>query len=479
MRKTFRSYALENPNAEVTSINCRHFRNSAFVLILCLLAPFPSWCQSVPEFFGVYGTLDGKLAAMIGGKGNFTPPQSSIQVLDYLNGQVSAQGALVLQGSDLRFLVFDAAVADASSSVELYKLPYARNSITRPDALGQLGALYGSKPVNTTAPMQKYVLAKAADLKIELLQKPVPGQPQMVQLVPESDLEPGIYGLFANRTRDGQEVTLTRVFEWKGSSGATETPFCIDMLGTGGYGGMMEDHDARLEHPYFIDKHNYVPCSGGAASSPAGSSGTINSNTGESGAAAALCNDYDGCIKAGLASYQDADWSGASSAFASAGKLRPTIGTPWYWLGIVLLRDGQPHRAEELSDFWNKALSLGGVVAIPACHEKTLQPCERGTLRLSVKAVSFSPAGSTTSFSVAPSEIEPGRILNTPSAEHISYSMKIDGKNYAFDFVPPGLERECTFNLMVQCPTDGAAKQLLLAQFISGTVPELASGTLK
>jgi hypothetical protein len=45
--------------------------------------------------------------------------------------------------------------------------------------------------------MQKWVVAKTDALKVELLQKPVSGQPQMVQLVPGSKLDAGMYGLFA------------------------------------------------------------------------------------------------------------------------------------------------------------------------------------------------------------------------------------------------------------------------------------------
>jgi hypothetical protein len=48
----------------------------------------------------------------------------------------------------------------------------------------------------------------------------------------------------------------------------------------------------------------------------------------------------DGCMKTGISNYQSSDWNGSSAAFEAATKLRPTIGTPWYWLGNVLLRDG-------------------------------------------------------------------------------------------------------------------------------------------
>jgi hypothetical protein len=80
----------------------------------------------------------------------------------------------------VHFLVFDAAVAEASASLELYKLPYARNLITRPDATAQVAGLLnqvtgrGGQPQAQASPMQKYVVAKTDALKIELLRSPSP-----------------------------------------------------------------------------------------------------------------------------------------------------------------------------------------------------------------------------------------------------------------------------------------------------------------
>jgi hypothetical protein len=272
---------IRRPAIRASVFELRHaFQKGPLVAVLCLLSALPAWCQSLPEFFGIYANVDGKLASMIGGKGNFTPSHSGLQVLDYYTGDSGTQTTFELQGNGISFLVFDSAVADVSATVELYKLPYARNMITRPEAVsGLLGQISGSPQGNSASSLQEYIVAKTDELKIELLQKPVAGQPQMVQLVPASGLESGIYGLFAVRNQGGQTTIVDQIFEWKGASGAVATQFCIDMLHTGGFGGLIEDHDARLEHPYSLAKEKYVPCGAGIASGTP-SSGSSTKGTG-------------------------------------------------------------------------------------------------------------------------------------------------------------------------------------------------------
>jgi hypothetical protein len=191
--------------------------------------------------------------------------------------------------------------------------------------------------------------------------------------------------------------------------------------------------------------------------------------------APAACNDYNACFQGGMNAYKAHDWRGAMAAFQAAANQRATSGEPWVWLGRVLLRDGQRHRLDDLSEVWDKALSLGAEILIGACHEQALRPCERGDLALSGKSVSFLAARSRTIFSAAPSDIEPGRVLNNSGAAHISYSLKVAGKNYAIDFIPLATT-SCTFNLMVQCSPEGISEQLILAQYVSQTLPKLARG---
>jgi hypothetical protein len=176
-----------------------------------------------------------------------------------------------LEGGDVRFIVFDAAVADTVSGLELYKLPYARNLMTRPDGLAQVGGLLdqvsGRRPQQGPPParMEKYVVAKTDALKIELLQKPVPAQPQMLQLVPDKKLDAGVYSLFAVRVQGGQRFIVNQLFEIKGPA---STPFCIDLAQTGGFGGAMDESDARMQRPYYLAKEKYSPCGASANVNP-------------------------------------------------------------------------------------------------------------------------------------------------------------------------------------------------------------------
>jgi hypothetical protein len=432
----------------------------------------------VPEFFGIYATTDGKLIPLTGGRGSFTPPQQNLSFFDWYNMNAQARKVLSLEGGDLRFTVFDAAVADASAGIELYKLPFARNILPQQDALGQVGGLLGQisgQPQPKAAPvsMQKYVIAKTDALKIELLQKPIPGQPQMIQLVPESPLEPGIYSIFALRSQGGQQTIVTVPFEWNNSSAGATKPFCVDLAITGGYGGSMENHDAQMEHPYYLAKQKYVEC-GASPSSTSATFETAPGNANSGGTGSAACNGYKDCFNSGLKSYEAQNLAEAMADFQAASEADPKQGQPWYWQGIVMLKGHQISQVEQLARVWDKALSLGSLIAISACHERGIQPCERGNLMLSQKFVSFSQ-GNTQTFNVPPQQTEPGRILNNAAFGHATYGFKIGGKNYTFDFVPSTWQT-CKFDLMVQCPQSGFAEQLILAQYIAQTLPKLASG---
>lgn len=188
----------------------------------------------------------------------------------------------------------------------------------------------------------------------------------------------------------------------------------------------------------------------------------------------AACNGYADCFKAGIKSYEAANETEATADFQAASEADPKQGQAWYWQGIVMLKGHQITQVEQLARVWDKALSLGSIIAISVCHERGIQPCERGSLMLSQKFVSF-PQGNTQALNVPPQQTEPGRILNNAAFAHVTYSLKTGGKNYTFDFVPSTWQT-CKFDLMVQCPQSGFAEQLILAQYVAQTLPKLASG---
>jgi hypothetical protein len=232
--------------------------------------------------------------------------------------------------------------------------------------------------------------------------------------------------------------------------------------------------DAAISYNMSMSSAKYVPCGGtsGTTTQPT----TNPSDTVASSNAVPACSDYDSCFQAGIAAYKSKDWGGAKTAFQAAANQRPTTGEPWIWLGRILFQDNQPHQLADLSDVWDKALSLGAQLMLGACHERSFQPCQRGDLALSTKSISFLANGSQPIFSAAPADITPGRIFNNSAGAHISYSMRVANKNYAIDFIPLGTV--CQFNLMVQCPQEGITKQLIMAQYVSETLAKLTRGVL-
>ena len=415
-----------------------------------------------PEFFGIYASVDGKLAPLFGGRGSFTPQHHDLEVFNINSMRAETLTVFSLDGTDMRITVFDPAIADTSANIELFKLPFARSLETQPDVLGQVTGILGPSKSTTTS-MQKYVLAKTDALRIELLQKPISGQPQMIQLVPASALEPGLYSVFAVRSQGGQQMVFGVMFEWNSQSGEPAKPYCIDLKTTGGIGGAMDDSDARMMHPFYLAKEKYAEC---------GTTSSSSSGIGSSGRAA--CGGYDGCFNAGIKAYGEQNSAETIVSFQAAVKADPTKGEAWKWLGISMLQGHQVGQVEQLASVWDKALSLGSTITISACHERGFQSCERGDLNLSPAWISFS-LGDTQLFNVPPKQIEPGRIMNNPSGGQVSYSLKAGGKNYNFDFIP-STWATCTFNQMVQCPQEGNAEQLILSQYVSQTIPKLAQG---
>jgi hypothetical protein len=447
-------------------------------LLVSAISPPPASCQ-VPEFLGIYAVADGKLAALIGGKGTFTPSKKDFEVFDLFNMKTVTRDVLVFDGGDLHFLVFDAAVADASANLELYKLPYGRNLVTRPDALAQVGGLLGQ--VSGQQPrgqspsaslLQKYVVAKIDALKVELLQKPVSGQPQMLQLIPASNLEPGMYCLFVVRNQGGQRMIGGQLFEWKARSASVAAPYCIDLATTGGFGGMMEQDDARMLHPYYLAKEKYAPCSG--PTTPPPSPTEIPPALGMVGSSVApgFCSDYDACLRAGQNAFQSSDWSGAISAFQAATSQRPADGEAWRWLGSAFMAGG---RLQDAPGAWDRALQLGAQLTFNVCRGRGMRPCEWSALVLTLKEISFFVRGQK-EFSGTPSGVATSSISNGAFKSKSSLGLRVDGKDYILDFSPFGVS--CQVGSYLHCPTTGTQQKEALRDYVSRTITRLASGSL-
>jgi hypothetical protein len=430
----------------------------------------------LPEFYGNYAIAGGKAI----GIDSATASPGTVQVRighRTMGDKVCVPGTAIVTGAvpvpipemppNVQFLVFYepsglATPMMAVRDMHLFIEGFVRNL--------QVDGCYSSKldPISLRAEENAW---DSSTGEVELRSKPVPGQQEMVLAVPATRLDPGVYSL------SGGALKSPFVFAVSPVSIGEKTK-CIDLtvqhstwaIATG---GVLSEKAVRCTG----STETTNPSVGGATPQPPAQSSVVSDTRPNSGIGAAVCSNYDACLQAAMNAYKSRDWGSATAAFEAAANQRPTSGEPWVWLGRILFMDNQPHQQSDLSNVWDKALSLGAELMIGACHELTLRPCERGDLALSTKSVSFLANGSQAVFSAAPADITPGRILNNSAATHISYSMKVANKNYAIDFIPLGTQ-ECQFNLMVQCSPEGVTKQLVLAQYVSQTLPKLARGAL-
>jgi hypothetical protein len=185
----------------------------------------------------------------------------------------------------------------------------------------------------------------------------------------------------------------------------------------------------------------------------------------------ASCGDYDACLRAGMSAFRYANWPAAISNFQAAAGLRPTSAVPWAGLSGGYLRTGQ---MQNLIQAWEKTLSLGGKILIPVCHELAFRPCDRGILWVSANSVAFRDIENRTIFSVPPSQVIAKGVSNNSTMAYASFGLRVGGRNYDFDFVP--FRAGCRTQLFVQCPPQGVAQQLAVANYVEQTIPKLASG---
>ncbi len=451
-------------------------------ILCCLLAPNAVYCQSqpslpVPEFYGTYAVTNGRLVKLDGKEVRadrtvsvkFGQRQSAAEILNRAPVASSHDVNLPVFSPDLKIIVYSQSGGmlsplQVAEELRIEPLVFVRsvsvdtgfpNNVRRSGA--ENGWDYGNAP-------ELLGLATGDHPEtLELLKKPFAGQKDMVVAGFAERLQSGVYRftLEPGQGLGGGGKYFTFAVE---PVAQAESSKCVD---------------ASITYAMMAEDIKYRPCSsqtrsGTSAESRSGTTFAGPSAGGEAGVAG--CSDYSNCFTAAMTAYKAKDWRSATAAFEAAAKQRPTSGDPWVWLGRILMQDDQPHGLQDLSKVWDKALSLGATIMIGACHERTLQPCERGALSLSLKSISFLANETREVFAAPPSEITPGRVLNNSSAMHVAYNLQVGGKRYAIDFIPLGAV--CTFNLMVQCPQEGIAEQLILANYVFRTLPKLAGGTL-
>ncbi|GIU76669.1 MAG: hypothetical protein KatS3mg004_3756 [Bryobacteraceae bacterium] len=202
----------------------------------------------------------------------------------------------------------------------------------------------GRRPQPQLRSLGKLVLGRAEEFKVSVRATPVSGQPQMVQMVLPESLQPGVYGVFWFATEAGKEGVNAVAFEWNISTYGENAP-CIDLVMTGGYGGLIERHDAGILGPLVLPKKRYTSCSpaGGKATSTRPdrldqSASRAMGASPSSGAEAALiadCADYDACLTKAESAFSSGQPVLGATALKKATQLQPS--KPEAWEHLVLL----------------------------------------------------------------------------------------------------------------------------------------------
>lgn len=452
------------------------------------LIPQSILCQSrgtipLPEFYGNYVIAGGKAISIDSPETSGTiQTQFKVRSTGY---EVCQDGAaLVKPGAtpfalpemppDVQLLVFYQSSGVASTmmvagNMSLSVLGFVRNvQVNGCD----FNAPNGGRPRRGVENAWDFTIGQ-----VEMRFKPVPGQQEMVIAVPAAKLEPGVYVLTGGALKRPYFFAVSPVE-------SAQITRCVDLtvqynLYMFNNGGVLSEKATACNAG--LDTAN---ASGGSPNSqpstqsspnqpnpenPSSTAATVNSSP--PSPAVAPCSDYDACVAAGREAFQSSDFRRSAADFQAAANQKPTTGEAWALLATADLAAGRSDEALLMAD---KAISLRYPFSVNVCHERTMLPCERGTLTLTTQTASFIRAGNRVVFRVPISKISAEGVRRYPGTSHISFGMNVEGKNYNFDFIPVGIS--CQLQLYVQCPLAGVTQQSVVSNYVVRTIPKLAAG---
>jgi tetratricopeptide (TPR) repeat protein len=423
----------------------------------------------VPEYYGTYAVADGKLIDL--GSSSAATGTNSVETrigklpgedvgIAGLGGvaggrcdtspvaQVSTE-SLPEMPSDVQFLLY------AQASGPMGPMMFAQGLKLSSSAYVRNVQVSGCSPPKTGVEAA-WDLGLGAFVKLRL--KPVPSRQDMVLAVPSSPLKPGVY-LLEGEIREA--LSRSFVFAVSPLSDA-EAAICWDLTV---FPIMLGGVVLKMPQPRACGN---APAA--AALSPPAGTGTPRAQPAISqppAPSAALCDGYDSCFEGALAAIRSSDWQRAIANFEAAANQRPNSPDPWNALGLVYLGMG---RQEEAPAMLDKGLSLGRV-SLNVCHEVSFS-CQQGTMFLGSEEISFTRNGRK-EFAVPASKVTPVGVVGFRAAH--GFRLRVEGKNYNFDFLPLGVTCDNS-GIMPQCPEQGAAQQLAVANYVLATLPKLASG---
>ena len=371
-----------------------------------------TWAQeksSIPEFFGFYALDGGQNVAIYEGQGSESVKSAGIEW--YSISQNSKQQDTRPQVStSARFVLFYTNSGEMIQSLSLHRLPFVRQIIETlpPDAF--------SPPSRRVIDSPKLpLLAAIPELNFKLLAKPVPNQPQMVELVASPKLTPGLYVVqYSPSSGNGWFAIFSVV-----ASVETESPFCLDLVLPGGPRGLFERANSELNSTVpSLASYRYTKCDASTAQNALAVPGV---NSGESNASV----------------------SGPTDLIAS----------------------------------WDKALGLGQTVSIPMCRDRggLSVNCEQGMLSLSPKDVSFEQPNGQKLFAAPSSQIKFKRDFGLGASG--VFSLDVGGKHSRYLYVVQGMDCPDRMEKFPACPAAGMEQQKTVSDWVEQTLGKLASGS--
>jgi len=441
-------------------------------ILICFVGAPAARCQertTLPEFFGFYAVDQGRLVALYEGRDSGSVTKADKEL--YSIPQTSEVSLRIPEISpSARFILFYSNSGEMIQAMTLHRLPHLRNIIETPDLIARAN---GAKP-QVVGTLNMPLLARITEMEFRILTKPVPNQPQMVELVPSSQLKAGLYVFdYAPTGKDGWLATFAAT-----PASAVEQPFCMDLFLPGGFGGKIAFANSELgqQAAPLLPSYRYQTCDSTSATPNRGGASPV--AVGGAGASSSVatpskCGDYDSCVQGGHKAFRSSNWSEALTDFLKAGNIRPNFGLPWFWAGNTYL---VMNLFQDATSAWDKALALRFPLPFTACRERGIQPCELGDLEVGLKTVSFLAAGQK----VLDAQLADITILGTTNHKnqgYVNFGLVIEGKKYHFDFIPHAVQ--CSQLAHVNCPRIGIEQQIKISDYVSQVIPKLASGALK
>jgi hypothetical protein len=434
---------------------------------------------ALPEYYGVYFEVDGKIVPN-------SVQLNNLELLSFPELTVTNLKAYPLKGMTLSVLLFDPEVASLMRGLEIYRLPYVRNLIRQPDELNQLfGSLPGGRrPQPQLRSLGKLVLGRAEEFKVSVLAKPVSGQPQMVRMVLPESVQPGVYGVFWSAMEAGGQAVRAVAFEWNISTYGENAP-CIDLVMTGGYGGLIQGHDVGMLGPFVLPKQHYMSCgpAGGKATStrpdrldqPAGRATGASPSSGATGPMIADCADYDECLTKAESVFSSGQPVLRATASKKATELQPSKAEARERLGMAYVRIGEFEKAGAALD---KVLELGGRLSCQMFVEGWLP--RFATLSVGKDEVSLRDnkgatlfAASTASVAIKAAGSGVPALAEKPRG---FLRLLVAGKQWTLNFAPQDVACEPVGGYLA-CPQAGFVQQTWIANYLSQVIRRLGSAS--